>query len=231
METEQIKKLRDSIICINNIHKEFSDFFYSKYQSSFPHFNLRKMDVSSAFDKQHIFSLDFLDYVDLYITILNTFMATNEDLDRLSASSLGTFRTRVKMRDSVLNKLMYYTKVKEEAVGGLKMFKCLNDLFGLRFIIDSFDYEDDKMLKCVEDLKKRLPLMRAYYRDKEGYHGYHIYFKNKNNLYFPWELQLWSTRDMYTNNLAHEKHKSKREYISWPKKYKESQNLDLRRKG
>jgi hypothetical protein len=40
-----------------------------------------------------------------------------------------------------------------------------------------------------------------------GYRGLHIDFKNKNNFYFPWELQIWDAEDLQSNIKNHEKFK------------------------
>ncbi|GAB2577697.1 hypothetical protein GCM10026986_02590 [Nitrincola alkalisediminis] len=47
-----------------------------------------------------------------------------------------------------------------------------------------------------------------YLRDREGgYRGLHVYFKNKSNFYFPWELQIWDEADVGSNIVNHEKFK------------------------
>ncbi|MDZ7857451.1 hypothetical protein [Sphaerotilus sp.] len=37
--------------------------------------------------------------------------------------------------------------------------------------------------------------------------GLHVYFKNKSNFYFPWELQIWDIQDIASNIQNHEKFK------------------------
>lgn len=222
-----IRELEKSIITLNEVHKKFSQEFYQENNFDY---NLRRMDVKLAFNER-VFSLKFLNYIEAYITKLSDYTAVNDQLDSISALNLGDFRTRIKQKDSVLNKLVAYRDQKEKVNGGLIMQKCLNDLFGARLVISDFDYNDKKMLQCVKRLSDDLPLMRFYFRNKEGYKGLHIYFKNKNNHYFPWELQLWNADDEKNNEFAHKKHKSKRAYISWPQKYQESQTLILRRKA
>ncbi|MGU5731114.1 hypothetical protein ACV1DR_19710 [Aeromonas jandaei] len=44
-------------------------------------------------------------------------------------------------------------------------------------------------------------------RDKAGYRGLHVYFKNKSNYFFPWELQIWDAADIQSNIDNHEKFK------------------------
>jgi hypothetical protein len=50
-------------------------------------------------------------------------------------------------------------------------------------------------------------LKNWYLRDKEGYRGLHIYFKNKSNVFFPWELQIWDAVDVQSNISNHERFK------------------------
>ena len=50
-------------------------------------------------------------------------------------------------------------------------------------------------------------LKNGYLRDKEGDKGLHIYFKNKNNFYFPSDLQIWDELDLKSNIENHEKFK------------------------
>ena len=57
-------------------------------------------------------------------------------------------------------------------------------------------------------------------RIKEGYRGYHIYFKQEKNIYFPIELQVWDSEDEINNYKSHKIYKE--DYISWSEKYKKS---------
>ena len=43
----------------------------------------------------------------------------------------------------------------------------------------------------------------------DGYVGIHIYFKNKSNFYYPWELQLWDENDLEGNIAIHIKYMRK----------------------
>lgn len=223
-----LNELKEKITILNDVHKTFSEEFYNDFNGDY---NLRKMKVREAFEER-FYNLSFLDYIENYITNLAAYTSINTVLDGLASNNLGEFRSRIKQKDSILNKLNDYHNRKEKIVeGDLIVQKCLNDLFGCRFIIPNFDYENDLMLKLLCELKEDLPLMHFYYRNRNGYKGLHIYFKNANNHYFPWELQLWNSEDEESNERAHKIHKSKREYISWPKMYEQSERLNLRRKA
>lgn len=63
---------------------------------------------------------------------------------------------------------------------------------------------------------------RMYLRKNGGYVGLHLYFKNKNNRFFPWELQVWSIDQAELNEQSHKEHKQKRHYILIPQHYYEA---------
>ena len=58
-----------------------------------------------------------------------------------------------------------------------------------------------------DDWQELYGLKNWYLRDKDGYVGIHIYFKNKSNFYYPWELQLWDKKDVDSNIASHIKYK------------------------
>lgn len=228
MEQKDVEFLIRQVKRISELHSSFSRDFYSEVSSNY---NLKKMSIDDAFDG-NLYSLDFLDYLDRYVTKINFFTSLDTAVEELGETSFADFRTRVKQKDSVLNKLLYYRSTKESENGPLPIQKCLNDLFGLRFIIPEFDYEDPCMLRAFRALSNDHVIWRSYYRNKEKYHGYHVYFRSDSNKFLPWELQLWSNKDADANEEAHKEHKSKRAYISWPEEYKKSEkakSLKLRR--
>lgn len=42
---------------------------------------------------------------------------------------------------------------------------------------------------------------------KNGYIGTHVYFNQRNNLFFPWEFQVWDKADAMKNIESHERDK------------------------
>lgn len=206
--------LEEAIRDINELHRKFSALFYEDLFTS--RFNLKSTTVNNVLFEQK-FDANFLEYIEKYhgelnnyIWIENNFIEKYEDLDA---------RIRVKQKDSIYNKIVFYGE-KNEA-GKIPIQKCLNDLLGFRLVFDNLNCADSQYINLMENLKKELKLMRWHNRDVEGYKGFHIYFKNKNNLFYPWELQLWNRRDASINEKSHKEHKSKRDYFSWPQKYKE----------
>ena len=64
-------------------------------------------------------------------------------------------------------------------------------------------------MECLDDWQVRYGLKNWYLRDMDGYVGIHIYFKNKSNFYYPWELQLWDENDLEGNIASHIKYMRK----------------------
>ena len=81
----------------------------------------------------------------------------------------------------------------------------MNDIFGARIILTAA--EIDGVMNLLDDWQDELSLKNWYLRDKAGYRGLHVYFKNRSNFYFPWELQIWDVADMHNNIENHEKFK------------------------
>lgn len=81
----------------------------------------------------------------------------------------------------------------------------LNDIFGARIVLTADDVH--KVMELLDDWQDELGLKNWYLRDKQGYRGLHVYFKNRNNFYFPWELQIWDEADVRSNIENHEKFK------------------------
>lgn len=81
----------------------------------------------------------------------------------------------------------------------------LNDIFGVRIILS--EEEITQIMDLLDEWQDAFGLKNWYLRDKERYRGLHVDFKNKSNFYFPWELQIWSDKDMRSNIENHEKFK------------------------
>ena len=88
--------------------------------------------------------------------------------------------------------------------------KCINDLYGIRYIFK----EDIELSKIIEHVKEKYPKLRYIDSSKNGYRAVHLYFY-KDNFDFPWELQIWNTKDINNNRHLHEKYKQG--YTVWEK--------------
>lgn len=80
----------------------------------------------------------------------------------------------------------------------------------LRVIVSSEDIE--KVMELLDDWQQKYGLKNWYLRDKDEYLGIHVYFKNANNFYYPWELQVRDKKDAEKNIQSHIKYK--RNFIS-----------------
>lgn len=114
--------------------------------------------------------------------------------------------SRVKAQNSIEYKIENYICTHEG--GNIPIKKCINDLFGIRIVIDEeFSFENVK-----EYVKNNYPQYKCIDSSKSEYRATHIYFE-KNNYSFPWELQVWSSFDEEKNYESHRKYKQ--EYTNW----------------
>jgi len=108
---------------------------------------------------------------------------------------------RVKTRESIDAKIERFSSREDQ----YPVNNWLNDIFGARIVLDSDEIAS--VMELLDEWQDEFGLKNWYLRDKEGYKGLHIYFKNRNNFYFPWELQIWDNDDVYNNIKNHEKFK------------------------
>ena len=124
-------------------------------------------------------------------------------------------RYRVKQSESIREKIIYYLGPEHEG-GKVSINKSLNDLLGFRIFVENLEIIYTNL--CKDNEVKNI-INRMYMRNKGGYVGLHIYFKNNNNKFFPWELQIWCVDNIKSNEQSHKEHKQKRHYISIPQNY------------
>lgn len=108
---------------------------------------------------------------------------------------------RVKTRESIDDKIERFSSREDQ----YPVNNWLNDIFGARIVLG--DSEIASVIDLLDEWQDELGLKNWYFRQKEGYKGLHIYFKNRSNFYFPWELQIWDTKDVQNNIQNHEKFK------------------------
>ena len=113
---------------------------------------------------------------------------------------------RVKTRESIDDKIKRFSANEDQ----YPVNNWLNDIFGARIIIKS--QLINEIMGLLDNWQDEYGLKNWYVRKKDGYNGLHIYFKNKSNFYFPWELQVWDEKDIDSNIESHEKHK--RSFVS-----------------
>ncbi len=108
---------------------------------------------------------------------------------------------RVKTLESIDDKIARFSENTDQ----YPVNNWLNDIFGARIIVNTA--EVDTISEQLDEWQEKYGLKNWYFRDKDGYRGLHIYFKNKSNFYFPWELQVWDEKDELSNIETHEKYK------------------------
>lgn len=190
--------------------------------------NLKKIKVCDVVDESGNVKDDFLECLINYRQYLQlgAFQIERMQFEKLVTEEMeesGFFEerpivnTRVKAINSIYEKLnRYRNRIDNNGVAGeYEIKKCLNDLFGIRFILDNAAI-NQSVLSALKDERK---ISRYYLRNKEGYVGLHIYMNNGSNSYFPWEIQIWNSRDRKANQYSHKVHKDYERYTKFPGSY------------
>lgn len=121
---------------------------------------------------------------------------------------------RVKAQNSIEYKIQNY-KTDRHEFGKIPINKCINDLFGVRIILDApLTFEEVRAF--IEETYQGK--YRCIDSSKLDYKAIHLYFR-ENNQSFPWELQIWNRCNMESNFVSHKKYKQ--EYTTWEKESKE----------
>lgn len=212
---------------IHELHNSFSASWIEKAKKlelELLNFNKKQVrHISSVVEERGAFLVDNMFYrlIKSYMNELEIFTVTS-DLE-FDYTELD-LRTRIKQNESVVNKLKYY-RIGKEGKGAFNLNKCLNDLFGIRIIVEDFDHN----CKHFKDLCDGLNVeynnkVRMMNSSKNGYYATHIYFYGEQNNYFPWELQVWNKNDMSSNVTSHASHKQ--EYTAWAGIYKNSEEIE-----
>jgi len=178
-----IEKTKKLIGIINDIHLRYSQDFFETGK-------IEKVNLSKTLvPTDHILRYR----LNLHESI-NDYLAA-QDLDGL------TYYYRVKTSESIYDKISRYAKNTDK----YPVNNWMNDIFGARMILPKADIEQIQNL--LDEWQDEFGLKNWYLRNKEDYKGLHIYFKNKSNFYFPWELQLWDENDVEKNIKMHRLHK------------------------
>lgn len=127
---------------------------------------------------------------------------------------LSDYEFRVKNQNSIESKLAVYMHKGEECGkaslhGKIPLAKCLNDLFGVRYV---FKNNEHSLQETYMHIRQRFPGLKVTDSSKQGYKAIHVYFK-KDNLTFQWELQIWKQCDVANNKESHRKYKQ--DYTNW----------------
>lgn len=175
-----IEKVERLVTEINKIHEQYAEDYFETGK-------VEKVNLSRTFSKvptEHILAYR-----------LNLHESINDYLYKADVKDIN-FYYRVKTSESILDKIDYHRKRETK----YPVNTILNDIFGVRVILDSHDV--NAILNKIDDWKDNYKLNNWYLKDVDGYIGVHAYFAPNDN--FPWELQIWDEKDAKPNI---EKHK------------------------
>jgi ppGpp synthetase/RelA/SpoT-type nucleotidyltranferase len=177
----QIKKL---IREINRLHFDFSNDYFETEK-------IEKINLSrtiKSIHSNHIYKYRLT----LHESINDYLMTADIDIK---------YFYRVKTRESIDDKIERFSSREDQ----YPVNNWLNDIFGARIILSAEEIQT--VMDALDDWQEEFSLKNWYLRDKEGYKGLHLDFKNKSNFFFPWELQIWDSADLQSNIQNHEKFK------------------------
>lgn len=191
------------IIAIQRNYARICDIWIEKSETQI---NLKKKLVINAREDSEI-----LNSIWMYRSLVNDeLINVMFDLHQIKYSN-SSVTSRVKAQNSIEYKLENYFTNHEE--GRIPLKKCLNDLLGIRIVIDAdFSYQDVK--RYMED---NFPDYKCIDSSKLSYIATHMYFE-KGNSFFPWELQIWSKKDEKNNFTSHKEYKQ--DYTKWERENK-----------
>ncbi|MER0123213.1 GTP pyrophosphokinase [Streptococcus sp. ZJ100] len=180
-----LEKVERLIAEINRIHLTFSQDYFETGK-------IEKINLKHTFAKVPVQAI--LDYR------LNLHESINDYLMKADVKDIP-YVYRVKTSESILDKIERFS----ERQDGYPVNSILNDIFGARIILTSADIT--LVMEKLDDWKEQFGLKNWYLRDKDNYTGIHVYFKNKSNYYYPWELQIWDEKDVDRNIESHRLYK------------------------
>jgi hypothetical protein len=184
---KNIKDTKLLISEINNIHKVFSREYFEQYKLSGDIINLSRTIKNVPIEYILKYRLNLHESINDYLM--------NANLDNI------TYWYRVKTGESILAKIERYSSNTDQ----FPVINWMNDIFGCRVILNT--EEIDKVVENLDGWQEEFGLKNWYYRNKQGYKGYHVYFKNRDNHYFPWELQIWDEKEKEANIKSHRDYK------------------------
>lgn len=193
-----IKRL---IIDISDIQKEFYDDLKKEIT---PKINYRSKRIDHLYKDTQL-SNKFINYYKIYIKRISD-LSDSYIIENLTDEYCQLrLRVRDKETRSLKEKISRHMQSKTE--GKIAIQKCINDLLGFRIITDS-DYRNNNEFKNIcKELKKNKIIYNFYTRSDGDYKAIHLYFKNKSNMYLPWELQIWNKNHVRDNKKSHKIHK------------------------
>lgn len=192
---EVIKNILNALV---SKHEECSSEFA---ENRIDMINLKKVTVLRVVNKPELFK-DIMNYHNF----LNDRNLLILDVLESFKSEQISITARVKARNSILSKLERYNGI--HGTESVPINKCLNDLFGVRMVVDDVLYEE--MMSFIEGIDDNK--LKSRNADKDEYKAHHINIK-QNNFTYEWELQIWKKSDEESNYKSHSTYKQ--EYTKW----------------
>ncbi len=181
---KKIDQVKQLISEINRLHRDFSNDYFETGK-------IEKINLSKTI--KHVPVPHVYRYrLTLHESINDYLMTANIDIK---------YFYRVKTRESIDDKISRFSGQEDQ----YPVNNWLNDIFGTRIILSADDI--NTVIDLLDDWQEVLGLKNWYFREKQGYRDLHVYFKNKSNFHFPWELQIWDAQDLQGNIQNHEKFK------------------------
>lgn len=186
----------------------FIQNYYTNIINNYPEsnrINLGKKEVRDVFYNEEI-KMKIINYKSSINKVNFIVSVITKGLDITSK-----IECRVKNYNSIQYKLEKYIQNKEK--GKIPINKCLNDIFGVRIILNN-----TLELNTVKTfINEKFPTLKCIDSSKGDYKALHVYIKS-NNYNFPWEVQIWNKEDEKNNKKSHRKYKQ--DYINWENKNK-----------
>ena len=200
--------MKEIEILIQYILKKYEEINDSwKNDEKYYYLNMKTIKVENIYDNEEL-----LVHIFNYRNFINeNTINVMKDIQNLKFKN--RVNTRVKALNSIQNKIEKFEKKKER--GKISIKKCLNDIFGLRIIVEEKDIHEN----LTRFMQNSFPSLKCILAFRGDYKATHIYFGNDDNSKFQWELQIWNKEDEHTNLMSHAKYKQ--EYIKWEKENKQ----------
>lgn len=178
-------------------------------KANYPVRNLKRIYISEVWMPTSDVSSEFSIEMRAYSNLANKYSLITE----MAIPDCYNIRVRAKQQYSILAKLQKYIEKKEK--GKMPICKCLNDLFGARYICnENMDYlEIFSQLNTIFENDNMVRIVKSFHG---SYTAVHLYIQEENST-FPWELQIWKQEDEISNENSHKKYKQ--EYANDSKKY------------
>ncbi len=181
---DNIEKIKQLVSEINRLHRDFSKDYFETGR-------IDKINLSKTIT--HVPAPHIYRYRLTLHECINDYLMTAEiDIK---------YFYRVKTRESIDDKMQRFSSREDQ----YPVNNWLNDIFGARIVLTACEIQS--VMDFLDDWQDELNLKNWYLRDKADYRGLHVYFKNKSNFYFPWELQIWDAADIQRNIDNHQKFK------------------------